>query len=343
MPAGAFGIALTIAVFNTVEPAWSAPTIHFTTVQTPAEIDRIRVNEGKAVLLDKDGNHWLITGRDGNPELSPLAPRSPLASRPTVGLPENSLPDGDITTSIDGNRQAWLTGPTRRYDHAVLGDDIEASGFRVAHGDDSKSDYQLSTQHVFEDRRVRFMDLDDDGREELVAIKSGFGGGARIAAYTTGPDGITAFAESAAIGQGYRWLNIVSAADFDGDGKTEIAAVITPHLGAILRLFRLSAGQLLPVAEARGFSNHGIGMRTMQLSATHDVNGDGIVDLILPDAARTTIRIVTLAGGKFGELYRIALPAGISGDMVSLKSDTGVRIIFPVSGHGVGIISLNTR
>ncbi len=43
----------------------------------------------------------------------------------------NGLPDGIITRGNKNIREAWLTGPTRRYSHGILGDAIEAAGLSV--------------------------------------------------------------------------------------------------------------------------------------------------------------------------------------------------------------------
>ncbi len=41
------------------------------------------------------------------------------------------LPDGVIAEGTGTIRAAWLTEPTRRYSHGVLGDEIEAGGVAV--------------------------------------------------------------------------------------------------------------------------------------------------------------------------------------------------------------------
>ncbi|MCW8880858.1 MAG: hypothetical protein OQK92_00995, partial [Sedimenticola sp.] len=41
---------------------------------------------------------------------------------------DDALPDVVVTEGTGWIRRAWLVFPSRRYDHAILGDDVEAAG-----------------------------------------------------------------------------------------------------------------------------------------------------------------------------------------------------------------------
>jgi hypothetical protein len=112
-------------------------------------------------------------------------------------------------------------------------------------------------------------------------------------------------AESEPIGRSNRWLNPVGVADFDGDGTREIAVVITPHIGGILKVYTRKGSRLVREYEAQGFSNHVIGSRELGMSAIVDFNEDGVPDIALPGAQRRRLRIVTFAGGRFAELHNL--------------------------------------
>jgi hypothetical protein len=314
--------------------ATAGPEVRFVSIVPPFVVQKIMAADRQIVIEDDTGQQHYITG---------LAPPFRFVSRstkPATVPPKDGLPDGEVTVSEDGKMQGWLTGPTRRYDHAVLGDDIEATGFRIKLNTGEELNYRLSPNHVFEDRRIRFLDIDGDNKPELLAIKSGFDGGARIAAYSIRQGRIVPLAESSAIGSAYRWLNLVGAADFDGDGKIEVAAVITPHLGATLRLFQLHGDRLEPDHEAWGFSNHGIGMRDMQLSAIVDVNGDGVSDIIIPNESRTAIRIITFAGGAFKELFHVPVNANIKGNLAVVYNNDEIIVVLPLSNAHLGLIAI---
>lgn len=153
--------------------------------------------------------------------------------------------------------------PTRRYDHGVLGDDVEWGALVLTLNlcpacetpRRGEATLRLPDRRVFEDTAPRLADLDGDGAPEVIAVESDLARGARLAVYgPAGPIAATPF-----IGQRHRWLAPLGAADLDGDGAVEIAYVDRPHLAKVLRIWRFEDGTLRPVAEAPGHSNHRIG------------------------------------------------------------------------------------
>lgn len=218
------------------------------------------------------------------------------------------LPDGEVATQ--GGVTAYLVAPTRRYDHAVLGDAIEAGGFAAETGG-RRLVYRLGADAVFEDRRVRLADLDGDGAPEAVLVKSYLDRGSAIAVFRIMPAGIAPLAESAPIGRRHRWLNPIGVADFTATGAPTIAAVVTPHLTGSLRLYRLSAGRLAEVARTDGFTNHILGSRDLDLARIDDVLGLGTPQIVLPTIDRNSLAVVGFQGGKPAILRRMPVPAGI--------------------------------
>ena len=215
------------------------------------------------------------------------------------------LADGIVARGTRNVRAAWLTSPTKRYGHRVLGDAIEAGGLSVENPVGAIASYQLPENSVFEDRIARIVDIDGDGSDEILVVKSYLDRGAAIAVFGIAGDQIVPIAESAPIGLAHRWLNPIGAADFDGDGTIEIAVVRTPHIGGILMFYHLSANRLVEVARYRGFSNHQMGSRNLQLSAISDFDGDGLPDIALPTADRRVLRLLSFAGGQMREIRRI--------------------------------------
>jgi hypothetical protein len=218
------------------------------------------------------------------------------------------LPDGEVAQW--GGWRAWLVDPVGRYDHAVLGDAIEAGGLAVEH-DGKRHLLRLGSDAVFEDRRVRLADLDGDGIPEAVAIKSYLDRGSAIAVYRIGVDGVTPLAESAAIGRRHRWLNIAGIADFTGRGEPMIAAVVTPHLAGSLRLYRLAGRSLQVVAGIDGLTNHILGSRDLDLARLSDIDGDGVPEIVLPALDRMSLAAVSFKTGAAVVVARAQVPAAI--------------------------------
>lgn len=231
-------------------------------------------------------------------------------------LPQGALPDGTVATGNGTIRRAWLAGPTGRYPHGVLGDAIEAGELAVQTGDGRRLTYKLDNQSVFEDLAPRIAVLDAKGGERVLVVRSYLDAGGALAIFGVQDGELALVAETPAIGQPNRWLNPAGVADFDGDGRTEFAIVVTPHIGGMLQLWRLTGDRLEKVGEIFGFSNHIIGSRLLELSAVGDFTGDGVADLALPSADRTQLRIVAFNRPSMlaGE---IALPSRISGGVVA--------------------------
>lgn len=267
------------------------------------------------IFLDPRLGAVVRGGRDGYTQARawPLSVWRVAASkvrRPAPAPRAAMLPDGVVSQGRRNIRAAWLTGPTARYGHGVLGDAVEASGLAAEDAFGRVAEFRLSEEAVFEDRFARIVDVDGDDRDEILVVKSYLDRGAALAAFELTRAGLRSLAESEPVGAANRWINPVGAADFDGDGRVEVAAVRTPHIGGVLTLYRLDGGALTEVAGYPGFSNHRAGSRRLGLSAIADFDGDGIADIAAPSADRQALRIVSLAGGRLAEVARFESARG---------------------------------
>lgn len=206
---------------------------------------------------------------------------------------------------------ARYADPVERYGHYALGRPHEYA--RVVARTDAGRDVvlELSTDEVLEDLAPRLVRLTADAQPELLVIVSTRDSGSRLAMVGLRGGRLDIVARSASIGTPKRWLNPVGIADLDGDGVAEIAAVTTPHIGGVLRIYRRRGARLVEVGSLAGFSNHVYGSAELGLSAPALIAGR--MQLLVPDTRRASVRVIALSGGRLVETGRCPLPAPITG------------------------------
>ena len=235
---------------------------------TDSEVNKITLSGDHVIVKTRNSKHQILRSREGAFTLEPPGKALPAAP----DLPEGSLPDGEIATGSGNIRKVWLSAPTTRYGHAVLGDAIEAGAVTAELSDGSIVTYTLPETSVFEDRFPRLVDIDGDGETEILLVKAWLDQGAALIVIALNNGKLEVRAEAEAIGQSNRWLNPVGVGDFDNDGRNEIAAVITPHIGGTLQLYEMQGNHLVKDHSAYGFSNHAMGSRNLGLSVMADLN-----------------------------------------------------------------------
>jgi len=269
------------------------------------ELIALESRRGMLRGIDTHGDAVSVWARSGNLEFQAAADTGAGERPPDI------LPDGEIARGRGAIARAWLAGPTRRYDHAVLGDGLEAMRLVVVDSNGVRHALNLPEHQVFEDRYPRLVDLIGGPDPELAVIRSDVDRGAAVAVYGMRAGALVELAASEPIGRRHRWLNIVGAGDFDDDAHRELAVVVTPHIGGVLTLMQVRGNRLETVFSRRGFSNHEYGSRELGMSAVADLNGDGVPDLAVPDTRRRALIVLTFAGGGYHELARVDNPASI--------------------------------
>jgi hypothetical protein len=229
------------------------------------------------VALPASAQDWQITA---------LGATSPAALAERCRRAPEGLPDGCVASSSGDIQAAWYTHPTNRYAHAILGDGIEAGALRVRLANGTQNEFVLPDSLVFEDRTPRLADLDGDGRTEIITIRASTRQGGSVAVYGVRGEQVVELGATPFIGRSNRWLNIAGIADFLGRGDLQVAFVETPHIGGTLKLATFDGNRMRVVARQSGFSNHEIRAREQRLSAVADFDGDGAMDLLVPDARR---------------------------------------------------------
>lgn len=272
----------------------------------PVEVGRVAglqdilLRDGAVLVRAAAGDYQIVALPDGKLGLAPVPPAE------KTPIPSDIIPHAAIVPGALDIKAAWLAGPTARYDHGVLGDAIEAAALKVETGAGKILSYMLPTYSVFEDLTPRLADLDGDGRDEIVVVRSYVGAGAAVAVLGIRDDKLELIAESPAIGLAHRWLNPVGAGDFDGDGRKEIAVVRTPHIGGVLILYRVEGSRLVEFAREAGYSTHAIGSTVLGMAAVLDLDGDGADDILLPDQTRSELLGIGYVDGKFRNRWTVS-------------------------------------
>jgi hypothetical protein len=289
-----------------------------------------------------------------------------------VVLPSQPAPPQASAKRLDGSQVvggqkdiawAWLGTPTNRYPHKALGSTSHAATLHVlanAALGQQELVYRLPINRVFEDLTVRLVDLDGDGRDEMIVIESDALRGSSVVvlglrelpakataknAVNTGVKpqnamGITEIARSVPTGGTFYWLNPVGVADFDGDGRLDIASVTTPHVGGILNLYHYRPPLLESFAKVMDVSNHRMGDPEQDLAVIVHLPGVRPT-VIVPDmtlralhALRWEASDVKGTTGRWKELADLmALPARVQrmlptpgGACVLLADNTWLRV-----------------
>jgi hypothetical protein len=306
------------------------------TARAPDEIAKIHAGPGGVLLTSRQGRVFRLAV--SGDRLSLVPDSGALLPRPQ--LLAGMIPGGGVAQGARNIRRAWFVNPTRRYPHGALGDDVEAGGLRAVLGSGIAVEHRLDAGSVFEDLVPRIVDVDGDGRDEILAIRSALGRGSSLVLLSADEGGINVLAETPQMGGTNRWMNPVGIGDFDGDGEIEVGAVETPHIGGVLTIYKLSRGALRPIVSRLGFSNHRMGSTELGLSVVTDANGDGVVDIVIPDASRFQVKAVSFAGSRYAEVAATRHTAEVSTNMIAAELDglPGEEVVYGLSDGTVVVL-----
>jgi hypothetical protein len=272
-------------------------------------LQSLRAGPDGGVLLKAQGR-WRRLRIDGSKMV--FAP----SKAPGPAVPKDAIPHSRVAVGTRDIRLAWLADATRRYGHGVLGDAIEAGALRVRTAAGQTLRYVLADEYVFEDLEPRLADIDGDGTDEVLLVRSHETHGAAAVLLGIRGGKLVLVAESDEIGLANRWLNPVGIADFDGDGANEVAVIETPHIGGRLLLFERDGRKLREVARRPGYSTHVIGSTVLAMASIFDVDGDGVSDIMLPRQDLRALETVSFAKGNFRKLAGVGVKSRIASPVV---------------------------
>lgn len=223
-----------------------------------------------------------------------------------------ALPDARVLVDAQ-SRLLLYTHPTSRYQHGVLGDQVEAAGMTLL---ETAPRLRVLQTTMFPENVVAegiapiWTDISGDGRPDILVTLSDAQQGAQLVVYSEVGERI---ASSDTIGQGSRWRHQLAVAPFGPQGAVEVATVLTPHIGGVVEFYRLVEGELRMTAQVsgtdppssapqstdtaavadfatipmQGFGSHVLGSRNLDLAVAGDMDGDGRIELVVPNQDRT--------------------------------------------------------
>jgi len=273
------------------------------------------------------------------------------------------LPDAQFSCSNGGGaaqkkRWALYTHATNVYDHGILGDAWEGLALTVLQWNAATHQVEFLTQVNLEDGEDDEEGTVFEGLTPMWANVQGFGGddddivttvsnravGARMRVYSVvkgddDPIRLSILAQAPAIGLGGRWLHQLAVGPFSTDGRVvELVEIRTPHIGGIVRYYRLGSGELELVASSTSqYTSHDIGKRNLDRVVVGDFNGDGIPELVVQTQDKTSLVGLQRANdandegiGGVKEVWSIPLPSPVYSNLAvsCSNSDGTMEILF---------------
>jgi hypothetical protein len=153
----------------------------------------------------------------------------------------DALPDARLI-SDEKQRVLVLTGRTESYRHGILGDTVEATAVTListGNGIGFRNILKVEQGTVIEGLAPLWIDINSDGRRDIILTVSDDAAGARYVVYD---EGGRLLGSGPPVGKGFRWRHQIAVAPFGPNGEIELAGVKTPHIGGVLEFYGFEEG-----------------------------------------------------------------------------------------------------
>ena len=103
--------------------------------------------------------------------------------------------------------------------------------------------------------------------------------------------------------------------------------MLTPHIGGVVEFYRLEGKTLRLAATLPGYTSHRYGSRNLDLGVAGDFDGDGRVELLLPDRSMSRLAGIrrTATGAK--EAYSVPLGGTMASNPATAMLPDGKMIV----------------
>ncbi|MCB0162803.1 MAG: hypothetical protein KDI79_01165, partial [Anaerolineae bacterium] len=240
----------------------------------------------------------------------------------TTTLEVTPLPDARILVD-EHERLLLLTGPSTLYPHAVLADNLEATGITLIETRPTPrvvTTIPIPEPSVVEGIAPIWADLTGDGVREIIVTLSSADQGSQLVVFNETGQQIAA---GPAVGQGNRWRHQIAVAPFGPAGELELVDVLTPHLGRITEFFHINDTHLEVVATASGYTSHRLGSRNLDSAAAGDFDGDGQVELLIPNPDFTEYGALRRTADGADVVWTVPVDSIIATNLAAVTSEEG--------------------
>ena len=252
------------------------------------------------------------------------------ASAGAEKLDRNPIPSGVRASASGDIVEAALIGRTTRYHHFVLGTPYEAAGLFVRTADGRSLEFMLPEDSVFEDRQPRIVDLDNDGRNEIVLVLSRASTGSSLAVLGLRDGALKILVESTPNGAPQRWLNPAGIGRFLNNGRRQVALVRMPHAAGRLEFWDFDGSKLTLHGAIDNTSNHRAGSDQTNLSAVIPRKDTQTDLLAVPDFSRRNLRIIAALPTPH-QVAIFPLNGPVVGNLAVSQFDEGRKIRVPLA------------
>jgi hypothetical protein len=115
----------------------------------------------------------------------------------------------------------------------------------------------------------------------------------------------------------------------------ELVDVLTPHLTGVVEFFQLHAERLEVVAGVPGYTSHVIGTRNLDMALAGDFDGDGSIEVLLPDQSRTELGAIRRTGDDAEVAWIVPLDGILTTNLAAVSFPDGGLALGLGRGDGV--------
>ena len=232
-------------------------------------------------------------------------------------LDVSALPDARILLD-EHDRLLLLTDPTEKYNHGVLGDNLEAASITLIETQpiiQVVSVISISENEVIEGIAPIWIDMNGDGQREIIVTVSDLNLGAGIVVFSENGERL---AEGPKMGQPFRWRHQIAYGTMGSNGELELVVVRTPHIGGLVEYYRFSDDNLEIVAQYSGITSHVLGSRNLDMAAVGNFDGDQQAELLLPNPGLTELVAVRRSASGAEEDWRLSIGGKLSTNLAGV-------------------------